>query len=135
MLLLCCRNTGKKVSLEHSIEASLAHILSTDTLLPKEYYANPLQIIGPANLPVRSDIVVNDKKCILLPAETEPLSLLQRMDVFPPIPLVEISKYRRDSDSIYTVVILRAVGKIYYITMNGNDESGYQVTSINQDEI
>jgi len=104
----------------------LEHILETDQLAP-EYYSKSLRIIRPKKYPIPSSIIVNGKKCLLLPADTNTSALLQEMNVFKPIPLVVILNYKQLKDKIYIEISFPATGHVYQINLVGDDASGYTI--------
>ncbi|MET3115732.1 hypothetical protein AAKU52_003489 [Pedobacter sp. CG_S7] len=134
IFLLSCQDKKKIVSFENVLEHSLEYLLSTRNLA-KEYYENPLKIIRPKDFPITSDIVVNHKKSILLPEGTDPFDLMEGMDIFKPVPIVEISNYSQIDDKIKIKITLRATGGYYQITLKGDDDSGYKVINVNEGEI
>ena len=131
MFLLClvfssCQKRKAPVTFEKVLTASLEYILFEEDMAP-EYYRKPLQIIRPARYAIRSRIVVFKKECILLPKDTNVDHLLEGMDVFRPIPLVEIMHYNNVRKNIYITIRFRATGPVYEMTLDGDDEFGYKV--------
>lgn len=126
LLFTSCAKRKAPVSFEKVLTAGLEHILATEDLAP-EYYNKALRIIRAAQYPIHSSITVNGRKCLLLPADTEPSDVLQGMNIFRPIPLIVIFNFKRMKDSTYIEISFPATGPVYEITLVGDDASGYEI--------
>ena len=130
---LSCTNStihnGKSFSIDQVLVFSLDYLLK-EKKLAKEYYELPLQIIKSKKYPIASEIVVNDLPCVLLPENTNVDVLLQDMDIFKPIPLVEIIHFDNEDEQVKLGLIFRSSGHAFYLTLKKSIASGYEVIKL-----
>ncbi len=120
-LYASCSNIDRKGSLDIRdsvviISTALNHILKTANL-PDDYITQPLKLIVPKGLSRKVKILVNHKECILLPNGTSPSEIMKNMDIFKPIPLVEIPSLKKLNGIISIEIILRSTGHNFLIEM------------------
>lgn len=131
---ITCQNISKVDKLDSSkiLEVSLTYILNHQHLV-KEYHNQPLQIINYKKNPFNKPIVVNGTKCLILPDTTNSYRLLSKMDIYKPIPLVEIIDITYKTEEVITVeLILRATGHGFLITLKENKNGELSVTNISE---
>lgn len=126
-----CSNIDRKGSLDIRdslaiISTALNHILKTADL-PKDYFNQPLKLVVPKGLSTNVNIIVNGKKCILLPNGTLPSEIMKHMDIFKPIPLVEIPLLKNENGIISIEFILRSTGHNFLIEMKNNKEGKFTI--------
>lgn len=63
----------------------------------------------------------------MLPTSTDPRNLMQGMDIFKPIPIIYILKYKRLEDKTLIEIGFPASGPVYEVEMDGDDEVGYKI--------
>lgn len=131
---ITCQNTTKVGKLDSSkiLEVSLNYILNHQHLV-KEYHNQPLQIINYKKQPLKTPIVVNGTKCLILPDTTNSYRLLRKMDIYKPLPLVEIIDITYKTEQAITVeLILRTTGHGFLITLKENKNGEFSVTNISE---
>lgn len=136
VLFTSCSSNEKKDSLDVRdsvaiINSSLNHLLKTAEL-PEDYFNQPLKLIVPKGLSTSSNIVVNGKKCILLPNGTSPSKMMKNMNIFKPIPLVEISSLKKENGIITIELILRSTGHDFLIEMKENKKNRFTFTKLRE---
>lgn len=130
-LFASCSNVDKKNNLDVRdsvtiINSTLNYVLKTADL-PKDYFNQPLKLIVPKGLSTNVNIIVNGKKCILLPNGTLPTEVMKNMDIFRPIPLVEIPLLKNENGIISIELILRSTGHNFLIEMKDNKENKFTI--------
>jgi hypothetical protein len=134
IFLISCQKKKQTVSFEVVLQQSLEYIFSYPNRA-EEYYKTPLKIIRPKRYPINQNIIFNKRKCLLLPVGTDPHELMKGMDIFKPVPIVEISSYRIIKDNLTISILLRATGNIIDLTLKGNDDAGYKVVNVSEGQI
>lgn len=117
ILLSSCNSTNSyhdsKTTANSELVFALQYILKKNNL-PKEFYAQPLQIIKNPENPFSEDpIIVNGRHCIIIPEQTNIWDKMRGMDIFRPIPLVEISKFSDDGQLIKVTLTFRTIEYVY----------------------
>jgi len=130
-LFASCSSIDKKNNLDVRdsvtiINSTLNYVLKTADL-PEDYFNQPLKLIVPKGLSTNVNIIVNGKKCILLPNGTLPSEIMKNMDIFRPIPLVEIPLLKNENGIISIELILRSTGHNFLIEMKDNKENKFTI--------
>jgi hypothetical protein len=135
----CNPNADKKnvqKTKDHALVFALEFILKNNKL-PKEFYEQPLQIKKNHLVPyLHEPIIVNDRKCIILPEDMDIQTKLRGMDIFKPYPIVEINEYKIDHNMLRIMLIFRTIGNVYNLTLeNSKRVNYYTVLSYDQYQI
>lgn len=131
---ITCQNTSNVDKLNSSkiLEVSLTYILNHQHLV-KEYHNQPLQIINYKKNPFQEPIVVNGRKSLILPDTTNSNRFLRKIDIYKPLPLVEIIDITYKTEKVITVdLILRATGHGFFITLKETKNGEFSVTNISE---
>lgn len=130
--IISCNNNYKKQQDDIAIDngkvliTSLTYILKQKSL-PKEYYNQPLQIVKSSKYHIVSTLKINGINCILLPENTNISSLLKHIDVFKPIPLVEVAALTVKDNLIHIEIILRSTGHNFKLKLKTDENKKYQI--------
>lgn len=139
-LLLCnCIGTGasKKTPGNHFdklLMFSLDYVLKKNKLAIA-YYKQPLRIVQSKMFPINGRIVVNSRECILLPESTKPMDIIRKMDIFKPVPLVEISDFKSINNAIMLRLIFRATGNSFDLHITQVEDGKFVVSKMERFEI
>ncbi len=130
-LTITCQHVDKLNS-SKILEVSLNYILNHQPLV-KEYKNQPFQIINYKKNPIDNPIVVNGKKCLILPDTTNSFNLLRKMDIYKPLPVVEIINIaNKPNDIIIVELIFRATGHAFFLTLKDTKNGQFSVISISE---
>lgn len=127
-----CSKKAEKINKDEIVEFSLNYLLSNYTKfqLPIDYINQPLQIIQTKHYKPHRKIYVNGYNCIILPQQSSIDLIRKNMDIFKPLPLVEIIDLELKNDMIYIDIILRATGHNFLIQLKENNASNYKIVKI-----
>lgn len=110
---------------DHALAFALEFILKNNKL-PKEFYEQPLQIKKNSLVPYLNEpIIVNNRKCIILPEDMDIRVKLSGMDIFKPYPIVEINEYKIDHNMLRITLIFRSIGNVYNLTLENSKTVSY----------
>lgn len=104
------------------IETALNHVLSM-RILSKDFYNQPLQIVVPEGVSTNLKIKVTGKNSILVPHGYKFVKSLRGMEIYKPIPLVEIIALKVKDGKICTELIFRATGQNLLLQHTNKDGS------------
>jgi hypothetical protein len=130
----CKRFETKNLNSQDSvliIDKALNHVLKQH-ILPKEYYNQALQIIKPKGLKQDIKIITNGKLCIILPEGTKAKDVLSNMNIYNPLPLVEIPLLELTNGLIYIELIFRATGHNFLLKIKKNKNGRFDIVGINE---
>lgn len=112
-----CKRTSEKERQQIVVKYALEYVIGLDRL-PQVYKSRPLIIINPGFL---DSLSVNGQKCVLLPQGTSSSTILKGMDLFNPIPLVEVGIIKfKDRGIVDIELIFRATGHVFYLNLDYN---------------
>jgi hypothetical protein len=125
---LCCTKKQPETINNSSITTiSLTYILKNISLAP-EYTNQPLQIVQSKKVPIKNTIRVNGRTCIILPDSTNVVEMMRKMDVFKPIPVVEIRAIKKSSNGVLNVdLFFRTTGNLFLLKLKKNSFGKYEV--------
>ncbi|SFG60953.1 hypothetical protein [Pedobacter insulae] len=132
-----CKNNGNKNHINSAkvLETSLNYILNHQRLV-KEYHNQPLQIINYKSNPFQEQIVVRGTRAIILPDTTNSYLLMKNMDIFKPIPIVEIITIKNEGENIVSVdLIFRSTGHSFFLRLKETKNEEFSVISISEQTI
>lgn len=137
-LFCSCSETAHKGNSKHDFDEilmfSLDEVLKNTNLAP-DYYNQPLQIVKSKKFPIGKPIVVNGKTCILLPESTQKIEIIQKMDIFKPVPLVEIDDFKYTENSTIVKLIFRATGRYFVLQLSRDKKGRYAVSKMEDFDI
>lgn len=128
----CKRYETKSLNNKDSVlivNEALDHVLK-QYILPKEYYNQPLQLIKPKGFKFDVEIIVNGKKCIILPESTQAKDILNKMDIYKPLPLTEVMELKLHNEVINIEIIFRSTGHCFQLKMKKNNTGGFHVVEM-----
>jgi hypothetical protein len=111
------------------VATSLGYILENERLVI-DYYNQPLQILDSYKYPIRGHITIKGNRCIVLPAETNIGKILQGMDIFKPVPLVEISGFIYQGSNANIKITLRATGHVFDLKVKKRSADAFEIINI-----
>ena len=124
----CSRNNDKN-NINNLLITSLEYILANEDL-PKEYRNQPLQIVQYKKDSIVKPLKVNGKECIILAEQTDVYKMLNGMDLFKPIPVVEIIKVNFFKEFIIVDLIFRATGHAFEVKVEKKNNGYFKVISM-----
>lgn len=131
-------NTRKEKSLEikadKALKVSLEYLLKNKDL-PKEYLNQPFQIIQHQKPKIIPPLIVNGKNCIFLAENTNVYKLLGKMNLYEPIPLVEVIELKKLNNIVVIDLILRATGHAFLLNLEEDTNDNYKVIKIEESTI
>lgn len=139
LLLFNCSGIGtskhvSKTDFGKLLVFSLDYVLNNNKLAV-DYYNQPLQIVKSKEFPVEGHLVVNGKECVLLPESTKVMDILQKMDIFKPVPLVEIHEFKSINNTIMLRLIFRATGGGFNLNITQDEDGKYTVSKMESFEV
>lgn len=137
--MISCNIDSKEKPLEiradKILTTSLEYILKNKNL-PIAYQNQPLQIIQHQKNKIIPLLIVNGKNCIFLAEYTDVYKLLDKMDFYEPIPLVEVIELKKLNKNIVVIdLILRATGHAFLLNLEKDNKDNYKVIKIEESTI
>lgn len=127
LFISSCINKTERFDKDAAVEFSLNYLLSNRNKfhLPIDYINQPLQIIQTEHYKPNRQIYVNGYNCIMLPKSDKTEMLMKNMDIFKPLPIIEIVNIKSQDSIIYIDIILRATGHNFLIQLKDNNTSSH----------
>ncbi len=132
-LPISCQFDGREqdmvVDSTEIIGQSLDYIFLNNQFAPT-YYSQPLRVIKSINVPKDFNVVVNDKKCLLVKSPKYPDFF---KDTDKPIPYVEVEKLKvNDNGSVEIDLIFRATGHWFMLELSKDEKLVWKVIKMEE---
>lgn len=98
---------------------SLSYILN-HIELPKEFSSEPLQIAPSKVIDINSDLKLDGYKFLLLSEDVSLNQIISHLDVFKPVPLIEVLKFNVLNNQVHIHIFFRATGHLFDVTVDKN---------------
>lgn len=128
--MIGCKNNNQLINYDLAIETSLNYIVKHINL-PEEYKTQPLQII-PAKDAWVKELMVNSKKCIILPSNTNVYKMMEDMDIFKPLPIAEVTEIKNIDGLINLEIIFRSTGHAFSIKLKKTKSEVFSVMNVSE---
>ena len=110
---------------------SLGYIFKNNQMAAA-YYNQPLQLLANIKYPLKESVSVNGQQCLILPANTDIDKLLSTMDIYHPVPLVEILEFKNNGQTADLNILFRATGHNFLLTVKKTQKGGYVIGKVTE---
>lgn len=128
-------HNAEKINTSKILETSLTYLLDHVHLV-KEYYNQPLQIIQNKKYPINGVLKIKGRTSLILPDTTNVYALKRKMDVFKPIPIVEVIEIKSINEQFLTIdLIFRSTGHAFLLKLKKIGDEKYVVVDFSESTV